>query len=79
MVAYNENGGKSDVHAQLRSIPINETVESPSQLLPFEDIMQVVDNYEFYSVSHCCCRMRYNLDADYPDTPISHGKLPSFQ
>jgi len=63
-------GRKTAARADLRSIPINETVDSPSQLLPFEDIMQVVDKYEFHSVSYCCCRMRYNLDPDYPDTPF---------
>ena len=63
-------GRKGAAHADLRSIPINETVDSLSQLLPFEDIMQVVDKYEYHSVSYCCCRMRYDLDQDYPDTPF---------
>jgi len=63
-------GRNAPAHAGLRSIPIDETVEGPSRFLPFEDIMQVVDNYEFYSVSYCCCRMRYNLDPDYPDSPF---------
>lgn len=63
-------GRKADVHAGLRSIPINKTVEDTRAILPFEDILQVVDKYEFHSVSYCCCRMRYNLDPAYPDTPF---------
>ena len=63
-------GRKAPPHAGLRSLPIHETVDSPSQLLPFEDVLKVVDKYEFYSVSHCCCRMRYDLDPDYPETPF---------
>ena len=32
--------------------------------------MQVVDKYEYHTVSYCCCRLRYNLDPEYPDTPF---------
>jgi Na+-translocating ferredoxin:NAD+ oxidoreductase subunit B len=53
------------VHPELRSIPIHETVVAPTEFLPFEDIIQVVDKYEYYSVSHCPCKMRYNMDPDY--------------
>jgi NAD-dependent dihydropyrimidine dehydrogenase PreA subunit len=52
----------------LRSIPINKTIEDDKQLLPFEDILQVVDNYDYYTVSHCPCRTRHKLDPDYQDS-----------
>lgn len=55
-------------HKPLRSIPINKTLEDRKQILPFEDIMQVVDNYEYYTVSHCPCRERHRLDPDYQDS-----------
>jgi Na+-translocating ferredoxin:NAD+ oxidoreductase subunit B len=52
----------------LRSLPIEKTIEDKKQILPFEDILQVVDNYEYYTVSHCPCRERHRLDPDYPDS-----------
>jgi len=55
-------------HKALRSIPIDKTLEDRKQILPFEDILQVVDNYEYYTVSHCPCRERHRLDPDYQDS-----------
>jgi len=53
-------------HKGLRTIPINKTVEDTRQLLPFEDIIKVLDEFEYFTVSACPCRHRHNLD---PDTP----------
>ena len=55
-------------HNALRSLPINETIEDKKQILPFEDVLQVVDNYEYFTVSHCPCRERHRLDPDYQDS-----------
>ena len=55
-------------HKGLRSIPISETIDDKKQILPFEDILQVVDNFDYYTVSHCPCRMRHKLDPDYIDS-----------
>ena len=55
-------------HKGLRSLPINETLEDKKQILPFEDVLQVLDNYEYYTVSHCPCRERHRLDPDYMDS-----------
>jgi ferredoxin len=55
-------------HKNLRAIPIDKTLEDKKQILPFEDILQVVDNYEYYTVSHCPCRERHRLDPDYIDS-----------
>lgn len=52
----------------LRSLPINKTIEVRKQILPFEDIIQVIDNYEYYTVAHCPCRERHRLDPDYQDS-----------
>lgn len=52
----------------LRSIPIQKTIEDMRQILPFEDIIQVIDNYEYYTVSFCPCRQRHKLDPDYQDS-----------
>jgi formate hydrogenlyase subunit 6/NADH:ubiquinone oxidoreductase subunit I len=55
-------------HKGLRSLPINETLEDKKQILPFEDVLQVLDNYEYFTVSHCPCRERHRLDPDYVDS-----------
>lgn len=59
---------KPFVHAELRSIPINETIADLTGIMPFEDILKVVDSYEYYSVSHCPCRERHRLDPDYENS-----------
>lgn len=51
----------------LRTIPIDETIEDPRQVLPFEDVVKVVDDREYYTVSRCPCRQRYKLDPDEED------------
>jgi formate hydrogenlyase subunit 6/NADH:ubiquinone oxidoreductase subunit I len=52
----------------LRSIPISKTLDDPRTTMPFEDISKVIDNYEYYTVSHCPCRHRHKLDPDYVDS-----------
>ncbi len=61
---------KEAPHPVLRAIPINETVEPNTGVLPFEDILQAVDDFEYYTASHCPCRERHRLDPDYPDSPF---------
>ncbi len=49
----------------LRTIPVNETVKDPRTIMPYEDILKVIDNFKYYSVSTCACRHRHNLDPDF--------------
>lgn len=56
-------------HRGLRAIPIEQTVEAGKTILPFEDVVKVIDNYEYYSVGHCPCRQRHKLDPDYRESP----------
>jgi len=51
----------------LRTIPIEKTIDHANQVLPFEDVVKVVDDREYYTVSDCPCRHRYNLDPDSQD------------
>jgi NAD-dependent dihydropyrimidine dehydrogenase PreA subunit len=51
----------------LRTIPIEKTIEDPRRILPYEDVVKVLDAQEYFSVSICPCRHRKNLDADSPD------------
>ena len=53
------------VHTKpLRTIPINMTVEDPRRIMPYEDVMSVVDSRDFLSVSNCACRQRRRVDPD---------------
>ncbi|MFX0081069.1 MAG: 4Fe-4S binding protein [Candidatus Hodarchaeota archaeon] len=51
----------------LRAIPINETIHDTRQVMPYEDILKVIDNFEYYSVSTCPCSHRHNLDHDFKE------------
>jgi formate hydrogenlyase subunit 6/NADH:ubiquinone oxidoreductase subunit I len=52
-------------HAKgLRALPIHKTIEDPRQILPYEDVVKVLDNFEYFTVSACPCRHRKNLDDD---------------
>lgn len=57
-------------HPPLRAIPIDKTVEVEKTILPFEDVVKVLDDYEYYVVAHCPCRQRHKLDPDYRDSPF---------
>jgi ferredoxin len=45
----------------LRTIPINETVEDTKTILPYEDVVKIVENFKIFSVAHCACRHRHGL------------------
>lgn len=52
-------------HAKgLRTLPIHQTIADTRQILPYEDVVQVLDNFEYYTVSACPCRHRKNIDDD---------------
>lgn len=57
-------------HPALRAVPINETVASGKEFLPFEDVTKILDNYEYFTVSHCPCKMRHGMDPDYDESPF---------
>ena len=56
----------ADVHLKsLRTLPINKTIEDTREIMPFEDVIKVIDDFEYYSVSTCPCRHKHNLDPNY--------------
>jgi NAD-dependent dihydropyrimidine dehydrogenase PreA subunit len=59
---------KTFPHPRLRAIPIDKTVEDTRAFLPFEDVLKIIDDYEYYTVSYCPCRERHRLDPDYEDS-----------
>jgi formate hydrogenlyase subunit 6/NADH:ubiquinone oxidoreductase subunit I len=54
-------------HKGLRTLPINETITDKRQILPYEDVVKVIDSLEYHTVSICPCRHRKNMDPDSPD------------
>jgi NAD-dependent dihydropyrimidine dehydrogenase PreA subunit/DNA-binding transcriptional ArsR family regulator len=60
----------ADAHARgLRSLPIRETIENTKMIMPFEDVIAVLDERDYFAVSFCPCRHRKNIDPDSPDCP----------
>jgi electron transport complex protein RnfB len=61
-----------DVHVKgLRALPIEETIEDTRQILPYEDVVRVVDTQDYFCVTHCPCRHRKNIDPTAPDCEYS--------
>ena len=48
----------------LRAIPIDRTIMDTRQILPYEDIAQVVAQEDYFCTSHCPCRQRKKLDPE---------------
>lgn len=48
----------------LRALPINQTIEDPRRIKPYEDVVEVIEKEEHFCVAHCACRERKNLDPD---------------
>ncbi|MBW1790241.1 MAG: 4Fe-4S binding protein, partial [Deltaproteobacteria bacterium] len=56
------------VHSKmLRAIPINRTVEDTKTLLPYEDVVKLIEDVDYLCVSTCACRHRKNIDPEYPE------------
>ncbi len=68
------------VHTKpLRSIPINKTVEDPRRIMPYEDVMSIVESQDFLAVTRCACRQRKGVDPDsaeciHPEEVCLHFK-----
>ena len=55
-------------HAKgLRAVPVHRTIDDPRTVMAYEDVVRLLDSFEFYSVSTCGCRHRKNLDPGSPD------------
>ena len=53
----------------LRALPIHEVIEDTRQIMPYEELVKVLDAQDYFAVSICPCRHRKNLDPDTPDCP----------
>jgi ferredoxin len=58
----------ADSHLQgLRALPIEETIPDTRQILPYEDVAELVETLDYPTVSFCPCKQRKKLDPDSPD------------
>ncbi|UCD56774.1 MAG: 4Fe-4S binding protein [Candidatus Hydrogenedentota bacterium] len=58
----------ADVHTKgLRTLPIEGTIDDARRILPYEDVVKVLNNQDYFCVATCPCRHRKNLDPDSPD------------
>jgi len=51
----------------LRVLPAEDTMEDINQILPYEEVVKVLDSASYYAVSVCPCRHRKNIDPDFAD------------
>jgi Pyruvate/2-oxoacid:ferredoxin oxidoreductase delta subunit len=51
----------------LRVLPVDVTIKDARGVLPYEEVRAILDNVEYFTVSHCPCRHANNLDPDSPD------------
>ena len=58
----------NDTHLKgLRALPIGETIEDTRQILPYEEVVKVLDQHDYFTVSICPCKHRKNIDPDSPN------------
>ncbi len=51
----------------LRAIPIEKTIDDPRSILPYEAVLQVLQDQDRFAVATCACRHRKNSDPNVPD------------
>lgn len=51
----------------LRVLPINETIQDVKQVLPYEEVVKILDSQDYFVVTTCPCKHRKSLDPDFPN------------
>lgn len=51
----------------LRVLPIQETIQDNRQIMPYEEVVKVLDSQDYFAVSHCACKHRKNIDPAHED------------
>ena len=51
----------------LRALPIQGTIEDTREILPYEEVVKVLDQHDYFTVTTCPCKHRKNLDPEFPD------------
>jgi NAD-dependent dihydropyrimidine dehydrogenase PreA subunit len=61
MDGYGQEFGRYEVRA-LRAIPVETTIKDSREVRPYEDLVKVLDEIDYFCTSTCACRHRKNLD-----------------
>ena len=57
-----------DTHLKaLRVLPIQKTIEDTRKILPYEEVVKVLDQQDYFTVSICPCKHRKNIDPNSPN------------
>lgn len=48
----------------LRAIPVEKTIKDTREIRPYEDVVKVIEQEDYFCTSTCPCRHRNNLDPD---------------
>jgi len=51
----------------LRALPIQGTIEDTREILPYEEVVKVLDQHDYFTVTTCPCKHRKNLDPEFPN------------
>jgi ferredoxin len=51
----------------LRAVAINKTIDDTRKVMPYDDILKIIDTFDYYAVSMCPCSVKYNLDPEFED------------
>lgn len=55
---------------QLRTIPVEQSVDNSSLILPYEQIREIIDKYNEFTVVNCICRQEHRILGDGCDKPL---------
>jgi Na+-translocating ferredoxin:NAD+ oxidoreductase RNF subunit RnfB len=55
---------------ELRTIPINQSIDSTLTILPYEEVMELVDANDKFGVAQCVCRTHAKKDGRGCDAPM---------
>ena len=55
---------------QLRTIPVNESIEPTLEILPYEQVNKLVDQNDVFAVAPCICRLHAKKEGGGCDAPI---------
>jgi len=63
-----EETTKSD--RELRTIPINQSIDTTQTILPYEEAMKLVDAHDKFAVAQCVCRTHAKIEGRGCDAPM---------
>jgi NAD-dependent dihydropyrimidine dehydrogenase PreA subunit len=61
---------ESQTEMELRTIPVNESIGTPLTIIPYEEIMKLVDAHNKFAVAHCVCRTHAKKQGRRCDAPM---------